>query len=57
MTDAAAVQLKEGEEEELSEEDKALKENLEMLVARAKDVDRGVAKVAIEAIGTEIRWV
>ena len=56
MSDAA-VQLKEGEEEELSEEDKALKENLEMLVARAKDVDRGVAKVAIEAIGTEIRWV
>lgn len=44
-------------EEELSEEDKALKENLELLVTRAKDVDEGLATTALESIRTEIRWV
>lgn len=34
-----------------------MKENLELLVTRAKDVDRNLAKVALEAIGTEIRYV
>eukprot|EP00889_Picochlorum_renovo_P004591 jgi/Picre1/31621/NNA_006972.t2 len=42
-------------EEELSEEDKALKENLELLVTRAKDVDEGLATTALESIRTEIR--
>lgn len=44
------------DEEDISEEDKALKENLELLVTRAKDVDRNLAKIALEAIGTEIRY-
>lgn len=44
------------EEEDISEEDKALKENLELLVTRAKDVDRNLAKVALDAIGKEIRY-
>lgn len=43
------------EEEELSEEDAKLKEDLELLVTRAADTDAGVAKLAIDSLGTEIR--
>ncbi len=43
------------EEEELSEDDKKLKEDLELMVERVGDVDTGVQKLAIESLGTEIR--
>lgn len=46
---------KKEEEEELSEEDKELKENLDMLVERVQDGNAKVAKQAIEAIAIEIR--
>lgn len=42
-------------DEELSEEDQQLKDNLELLVTRAKDGDMKLAKVAVESIGNEIR--
>ncbi len=40
---------------ELSEEDRALKEKLELLVTRAMDKEVGVQKLALETIRTEIR--
>ena len=43
------------EPEELSEEDQQLKENLELLVERARDVEAGVQKLAIQSIANEIR--
>jgi len=43
------------QEDELSEEDQQLKDNLELLVERAKDAEWGVAKMAIQAIATEIK--
>lgn len=45
----------ETEEEEISEEDKQLKENLELMVERAQDADPAVQKLAIESISKEIR--
>lgn len=42
-------------EDELSEEDLALKEKLELLVTRVKDSDPGVQKLALDTIRTEIR--
>ena len=42
-------------EEELSEEDVKLKEDLELLVVRAADADVGVAKLAVESLGDQIR--
>ncbi|KAI3425164.1 hypothetical protein D9Q98_008935 [Chlorella vulgaris] len=48
-------ELKGLEEEELSEEDQKLKDDLELMVTRVGDSDAGVQKLAIEALGTEIR--
>ena len=48
-----SVQL---DEEELSEDDKKLKEDLQLMVTRVADADAGVQKLAIESLGTEIRW-
>jgi len=42
-------------EVELSEEDAALKENLELMVMRASDPKAGVAKLALETMRREIR--
>ncbi|XP_022839583.1 26S proteasome regulatory complex, non-ATPase subcomplex, Rpn1 subunit, partial [Ostreococcus tauri] len=42
-------------EQELSEEDAALKENLELMVMRASDPKTGVAKLALETMRREIR--
>jgi len=42
-------------EAELSEEDAALKENLELMVMRASDPNAGVAKLALETMRREIR--
>lgn len=42
-------------QEELSEEDQQIKDNLELLATRAKDADMKLAKVAVESIGNEIR--
>lgn len=44
-------------EEELSEEDQQLKENLELMVERVKDVEPGVQKMAIAAVAAEIKCV
>lgn len=43
-------------EEELSEEDQKLKDDLELMVTRVGDADGGVQKLAIESLGNEIRW-
>ena len=43
------------QEEELSEEDQQLKDNLELMVERAKDSKAGVAKMAVQTIATEIK--
>eukprot|EP00177_Eucheuma_denticulatum_P007408 GFKZ01013492.1.p1 GENE.GFKZ01013492.1~~GFKZ01013492.1.p1 ORF type:complete len:1030 (+),score=203.73 GFKZ01013492.1:282-3371(+) len=40
---------------DLSEEDRALKEKLQLMVSRAMDADQGVQKLALETIRTEIR--
>jgi hypothetical protein len=40
---------------EMSEEDAALKENLELMVMRASDPQEGVAKLALETMRREIR--
>jgi 26S proteasome regulatory subunit N1 len=40
---------------DLSDEDRVLKERLELLVDRARDGDQGLAKVALESIRVEIR--
>lgn len=42
-------------EEDLSEEDAALKEQLELLVERVQDNDAGVQKLALDTIRSEIR--
>lgn len=42
-------------EMEMSEEDAALKENLELMVMRASDPQEGVAKLALETMRREIR--
>lgn len=42
-------------EEELSEEDKQVQENLELMVERVKDVDVTIQKIATAAIAAEIR--
>ena len=44
-------------EADLSEEDQELKNNLEMLVQRAKDSDTGVQRLALENINKHIRCV
>lgn len=41
--------------DELSAEDKELKENLELLVFRVRDSEAGVARLALETMRTEIR--
>lgn len=46
---------KKDEPEELSEEDQEKKEQLEMLVERAMDVDEGIQKQALETIRSEIK--
>ncbi len=43
-------------EEELSEEDQKLKDDLELMVTRVGDADKGVQKLAIDSLGNEIRW-
>lgn len=43
-------------EEELSEEDQKLKDDLELMVTRVGDADGGVQKLAVESLGNEIRW-
>lgn len=43
------------EEEDLSEEDREIKENLELLVIRAQDKKLEIAKAALQAIANEIR--
>jgi 26S proteasome regulatory subunit N1 len=48
-------ELPELAEEELSEEDQKLKDDLELMVVRAADADAGVAALAIESLGNEIR--
>jgi 26S proteasome regulatory subunit N1 len=40
---------------DLTDEDRALKENLDMLAERSRDSDAGVAKLALETIRREIR--
>lgn len=42
-------------DDELSEEDQALKEKLELLVTRVKDSNTGVQKLALQTIRSEIR--
>ncbi|KAL4435475.1 hypothetical protein ABPG77_006237 [Micractinium sp. CCAP 211/92] len=42
-------------EEELSEEDQKLKDDLELMVTRVGDADKGVQKLAIDSLGNEIR--
>lgn len=51
---AEAVKEEDGEED-LSEEDAALKEQLELLVERVQDTDAGVQKLALDTIRSEIR--
>jgi len=51
---AEATKEEDGEEE-LSEEDAALKEQLELLVERVQDADAGVQKLALDTIRSEIR--
>ncbi|GAB0498513.1 hypothetical protein MMPV_009858 [Pyropia vietnamensis] len=51
---AEAVKEEDGEED-LSEEDAALKEQLELLVERVQDADAGVQKLALDTIRSEIR--
>ena len=46
---------KDKKEEDISAEDKALLEGLELAVERAKDKDHGVQKAALEHLRTEIR--
>jgi 26S proteasome regulatory subunit N1 len=50
-------QTKKGEkkEVELSEEDAALKENLELMVTRSADPEAGVAKLAMETMRSSIK--
>lgn len=43
------------EEEDLSEEDREIKDNLELLVIRAQDKKLEIAKAALQAIANEIR--
>ncbi|CAM9204623.1 unnamed protein product, partial [Choristocarpus tenellus] len=43
------------EEEELSEEDKALKEGLELAVARVEDPEHGIVQNALKHLSSEIR--
>jgi hypothetical protein len=43
------------DEEDVSDEDLQLKENLELMVARTQDTEEGVQKMAIQAIANEIR--
>lgn len=51
---AEAAKEEDGEED-LSEEDAALKEQLELLVERVQDTDAGVQKLALDTIRSEIR--
>lgn len=55
VTDCFAQRDEHEAEEDLSEEDRELKENLELLVTRAKDKKQEIAKAALEAIASEIR--
>ncbi|XP_021301500.1 26S proteasome non-ATPase regulatory subunit 2 homolog A [Sorghum bicolor] len=45
----------EKKDDDLSEEDLALKEQLELYVVRAQDADPGVQKLALESMRQEIR--
>jgi 26S proteasome regulatory subunit N1 len=45
----------EKKDDDLSEEDQALKEQLELYVVRAQDTDPGVQKLALESMRQEIR--
>jgi 26S proteasome regulatory subunit N1 len=45
----------EKKDEDLSEEDQALKQQLELYVERVQDVDPAIQKVALEAMREEIR--
>ena len=51
----AADKKDEQKEVELSEEDMALKENLELMVVRSADPKAGVAKLAMETMRSEIK--
>lgn len=51
---AEATKEEDGEED-LSEEDAALKEQLELLVERVQDTDAGVQKLALDTVRSEIR--
>lgn len=56
-TPTAAKKAKQAkvDENELSEEDQALKDNLDLMVERTKDVEPGIQANAIQAIATEIK--
>ena len=53
--DDAGKKKEEKKEVELSEEDLALKENLELMVTRSSDSKAGVAKLAMETMRSEIK--
>lgn len=54
-TDPKKKKPTEDPDADLSEEDRALKEKLQLMVTRATDPDEGVQKLALETIRTEIR--
>eukprot|EP00005_Dracoamoeba_jomungandri_P005973 CAMPEP_0174261516 /NCGR_PEP_ID=MMETSP0439-20130205/11469_1 /TAXON_ID=0 /ORGANISM="Stereomyxa ramosa, Strain Chinc5" /LENGTH=866 /DNA_ID=CAMNT_0015345999 /DNA_START=24 /DNA_END=2624 /DNA_ORIENTATION=+ len=54
-TEAPKKKDEKQEEEELSEEDQELKTQLELMVERAKDIDEGVASLALSTLQTEIK--
>lgn len=51
----AATPLPDDPDAELSDEDRALKEKLQLMVSRSMDRDSGVQKLALETIRSEIR--
>ena len=53
--DAKGNKKDEKKEVELSDEDLALKENLELMVTRSADPKAGVAKLAMETMRSEIK--
>eukprot|EP01087_Luapelamoeba_hula_P008624 TRINITY_DN216_c0_g1_i1.p1 TRINITY_DN216_c0_g1~~TRINITY_DN216_c0_g1_i1.p1 ORF type:complete len:904 (+),score=160.99 TRINITY_DN216_c0_g1_i1:66-2714(+) len=52
---AKDTKKKKGQEDELSEEDQRIKEELELLVTRVQDEDEGVQKFALESMSNEIK--
>ena len=53
--DAKGKKKEEKKEAELSDEDLALKENLELMVTRSSDSKAGVAKLAMQTMRSEIK--